>query len=241
MTTLSILLLAVVVTGCAQVGTQSNMRHHSVIGQPAKLKNSLVLMPLDVEVIELGVTSVEEVPEWTERARQSLGSALTTLDSERADLRLRPMPKLSRKQQAVVDEHVGLFNVTAGAALWATQFGGQPWNHKTERFDYTIGPGLKFFSKKARSRLAMFVMAEDQISSGGRVAAGVATAILFGAAPAAGISTTIVGVVDLHTGDILWIDYLANAGGRDLRDPDDAYKMMRDLLEGYPNDVAQAD
>ena len=85
----------------------------------------------------------------------------------------------------------------------------------------------------------MFVVGADNISSGGRKAAMVATAIfaaLIGVyvVPVGAPAFVSTGVVDLESGDILWLNYDLSVGSRDLRDAGDAAKMVSNIFDEFP-------
>ena len=49
-----------------------------------------------------------------------------------------------------------------------------------------------------------------------------------------GHSLLIGGLVDFETGDVLWLNREVSGGVSDLRDPQSARALARELMEGYP-------
>lgn len=209
--------------------------HYSLLEpDPRPVPTRIVVMPLDVTVKEMSAGGVqEEVREWTDTATANVANALQEYAAQRDDLHLVQAPELEGEQGERVKEYVALYDVAAGTAFQMTKGGGEPWRHKVEHFDYTLGNGMTFLREHMDADAVMFVVGEDVVSSGGRKAAFVAAAML-GVAIPMGHSFLTVGVVDLNSGDILWLDYSVSAGGRDLRKPEDARLMVEDLLKRYP-------
>lgn len=207
--------------------------HHAMLGAVAPPKKILVL-PAEIKISEISAGGLtEEVPEWTRAAKSNIDHALADYIGQRADLSAQPLPELTREQQAQLQEHAALYLAAAGMAYNLTQNGGPAWQHKRDRFDYTLGVGLRFLKEASNADAALFIVGEDYVSSSDRKAvAFFATAL--GAAVQLGHSLLTAGMVDLHTGDILWLDYSFSYANRDLRQPDDARSMIRDMLDNYP-------
>jgi hypothetical protein len=56
---------------------------------------------------------------------------------------------------------------------------------------------------------------------------------LFGVPVSVGVHTGYAGLVDLHTGELVWINADMRMGG-DVREADGADKRIRELLNGFP-------
>jgi len=58
--------------------------------------------------------------------------------------------------------------------------------------------------------------------------------IFTGPAPKLGHSFVHIGMIDLRTGDLLWMNSNYRDGSTNLRDADDAAKMVNEIFEWYP-------
>ncbi len=209
--------------------------HHSLLEPAARpAPKKILLVPADVTVKEISAGGVtEEVPEWTETAQVNVNNALRKEASSNEAMELISLPALSDDERAMLAEHVALYDVVAGTALNVVNSPLPAWKHKRERFDYTLGPGLRFLKQKTDAEAALLVVGQDAVSSAGRKAAFVIGAAL-GVSIPMGYSFLSVGVVELKTGNIMWFDYDVSGGDKDLRQAADAQTMVRNLLEHYP-------
>lgn len=111
--------------------------------------------------------------------------------------------------------------------------------HKVRRFDYSIGPGLKALQKKTGADAAVMVYGRDHVSTAGRVTQSVLAKIpvvniFTGQDVSMGDSFVHVGIIDLKTGDLLWMNSEYRDDTTDLRDTDDADDMVKTTFEWYP-------
>jgi hypothetical protein len=81
---------------------------------------------------------------------------------------------------------------------------------------------------------AFFIRMSDQFSSGGRVALGIVTAVLFNYVPPTGLQTGYAYVVDLNTGEVVWFNFLQSGNFGDVREPESAKKAISTLLAEFP-------
>lgn len=230
-----ILLLVVVSLTSACTAVPKHRVHHEFAAAPeARAPKKVLIMPVDVEISEISAGGVtEEVPEWSEAGRQNVRNAIAEHAANEKRLKMITTPVLTDAEQKIVDDHLALYDLVAGSAFLLSSFGGEPWRHKVHHFDYTLGDGLKFLRDKTGADAALFVIGSDQISSAERQATIVAAAI-FGIGLPPGVSFITTGVVDLQTGDILWLNYSASVGNKDLRKASDASDMVAEMLADYP-------
>lgn len=214
---------------------QSHLPTRRLLNDQAQrpLPQTLLILPYRAKVEELGLGGrVEEVPAWTQLANRNLKGAVRQV---LPDLGLRPvaMPKtLSAEQQAEVDEYCALIDRVAGDALLATRQSGTFWKAKVKRFHFGIGDGLKWLAQASGQRYALYLIADDFVSSGGRRAAQVFAALL-GIIASGAPALVGAAVVDLQTGQLYWEDADVDTAGLTLRDPDDTDKLLRRALSGY--------
>lgn len=204
-----------------------------LVNKPA-LPKKVVVLPVDIEVVEVTAGGVEEkVPDWSREASQSVFKALSTAIRKQQGMSEVTAPRFSGNSAASFDEHLALYKLVVNTA---SKIG---WEHKVRRFDYGIGPGLRAVADQTGADAAIMVYGRDHASTAGRKARAVAghipiINIFTGPAPQLGHSYIHIGMVDLRTGDLLWMNSEFRDGSTNLRDPDDAAKMVNEIFEWYP-------
>lgn len=223
-------------TGCVTATQQVELVHHTVASNPqARLPKNLLILPLDIQVGELSMAGVEEVPEWTAESQTLFFNELQNYAKARGDLQFVTMPNLNAQQDVQLQEHLALNRLVMSTAVtYATQT-GIAWHHKRDHFDYTIGPGLQFLQQKTKANAAIILLGSDTNSSTGRVAANVVLSLLSGLPYFnGGTSFLAAGVIDLTTGNILWINWGGRNTGSFLEA--ESVRSMLDLVLGdYPS------
>lgn len=229
-------ILVLFLAGC--VAPPKHRVHHSLIDKPPRpMPTRVVLLPVDIMVSEISMGGVvEEVEAWSKQAAGNMEQALKNYAASSHKIEIVPLAKLTGKEQDSADEHRALYDrVAANAFIYTNpQFAGPAWDHKIKHFDYTLGDGLAFLRKRTGADAALIVVGEDEISTSGRKAAMVITRVLWGSNMRAGTSYLSAGLVDLKTGDILWLNSSASTGDRDLREAEDVTAMVNALFEPFP-------
>lgn len=221
------------VVGCATAPTERV--HYSLLepGTQSKPVKILVFEP-DVVVKELSAGGIgQEVKQWSEQATRNVSQSVDTYVSSHADLKKVAIPALTSAENDIVDEHVALYRVVGLTARVVTAGTDPAWAHKREHFDYTLGSGLFFLKEKTGADVALIVAGADYVSTGGRKGMMVVGA-MFGVAITLGHSNLVIAMVDLESGDILWMNSEFSYANEDLRDRDDAEEMIEGLFEEFP-------
>lgn len=232
----TVLILFTFLAGCQTL--PKHRLHHSVIsdGEYRILKpQKTVLLPLDVKVKEFSSGGLlDEIGSSTSRAKSIFQHELPQVVKTN-DIDLVKLPAtLSAQEQAKIEEYVALYNVVAANAIGYTgQLAPQAWKHKIKHFDYTLGPGLQFLKEKTGADTALFITGEDVISTSGRKAAFVIAAI-FGVAIPLGHTFIVGGMVDLETGDILWLNHTVEVSEKTFLKDQDVNEMLTLLYQSYP-------
>lgn len=210
------------------------------IAQGQVLPKKVLLLPVDIRVSEISAGgAVEKVEEWSKQAGVNVDTALRESGARIAQVQFVNLPMLTTEESEIVDNYLALYDVVGADAFTYGRGQDKAWEHKNKNFDYTLGPGLQFFRERSGADVAMFVVGADHISSGGRKAAMVAGTIFAAAfgvilVPQGGPAFVSTGIVDLETGNILWLNYDTAGGSRDLRVPKDASAMMSEIFDEYP-------
>lgn len=169
--------------------------------------------------------------EWNESARAALSDALQKAAVQRGiDLVIMAEPQA--EQAALYSEYRALFRSVVSAAVRHKMFGQDPLPTKADRFDWSLGAGLAQFSPDARPEYGLFLFSHDGFESPGRKAAQL-VASLMGAKDPPGSHLGYAALVDLATGDFLWLNVDLKATG-DVRTPEGAVARMEQLLAGLP-------
>ena len=215
--------------------------HHALLDGSVEPPRRVVLLPADVNILRLSTNAVDTVPELSKKASDELTAILTSeLPSE--GFEVVALPVLSAEESAAVQEHVFMFRTAADGSL-PTPLDVDPnsgdadaWWHKVERFDLCLGPGLSFLADRTGCSTAVMVAGMAAESTGGRKW----VTFFFNTAAPTSATDLFLGLVDLRTGDILWVgehadlgDVLSDADA--LTERDDLQLIVRGLMERYPN------
>ena len=221
--------------GCTTTSGMQNI-HHSLADSSSTWSGKLLQLPVKVTVNEISAGGVTEpVPQWSETATHAVTAAVAQVLASDADSEFVSLPTLSADEQSLVDEHLALYEAVAYSAYQHAGAMGSnyAWPQKLARFDYTIGPALKFLKDKTGADAALIVVGEDNVSSAGRKAAYVVAA-LFGVALQVGYCGLTAGVVDLESGNVLWLDFALNQATVDLRTRDGSKELVDAVFRNFP-------
>ncbi len=208
--------------------------HYKWLASNPAMPKKVMVLPVDIEVVEVSAGGVEEkVPNWSKEAGQSVFLALSTAIKKQQGMKEIAAPRFSGTTGANVDEHLALYKLVVNTA---SRTG---WKHKIRRFDYSIGPGLKQLAAQTGADAVIMVYGRDHVSTAGRKARAIAgnvpiLNIFTGPPPKLGHSYIHVGMIDLRTGDLLWMNSNYREGSTNLRDPEDAANMIDSIFEWYP-------
>jgi hypothetical protein len=169
--------------------------------------------------------------EWTMTARANL---IAALDRARAVAGSRVV--LVTEQQgeaaALVADYTALFKAVADAAFSHKLFPGNRLPTKKGVFDWTLGEGAAQL-KPLGGDFGLFFYTYDSYGSTGRKVAQALGLLLGGGLMPSGVHVGYAGLVDLNSGDLVWLNADVQMGG-DPRTPEGADKRIAQLLEGFP-------
>jgi hypothetical protein len=203
----------------------------------------LVLRP-DVTVGSLTTGGmVEPRADWTEQARASIVQALKSQQAARGGNvtiieRRNALPGVSEQELADVER----LNFAVDQSIVLHKYLGDYLPTKRGKgLDWTLGQQAVRLGQKTGYDYALFLHAEDQVASGGRIALGVlglAGCFIGFCAPNIGGANQLdyASLVDLKTGEVVWFN-VVQAGSQvpgikfgDLRTPQGATQMVERLL-----------
>jgi len=198
------------------------------------LPQKVVMIDPHLEVKELSAGGVSErVDAWSDQAKKNLLEALSKHLAADHLFDTLAVPQLSDESHTILDEHVALYDVVGYNAYFFGKSRFPAWQHKAKEFDYTLGEGLSFLAQQSGADAALFVIGEDYISTEGRKAARIAAALLGIVLPPSPTFLSM-GLVDLKTGNILWMNYVLAMDTKDMRKAEDMNALVDQLFKRYP-------
>lgn len=233
---LPFLLVAALLGGCQTLPEQRV--NERVLDHPELVTGGgrVLLLPIDVEIKEMSASGLSEVvPAWTDTARgllrqQPLARGATLLRARE----LQPLPTdLDPELAHQVEEHNKLAKLVWADAFLMSRLGGPAWAHKARHFDYSLGPGLAPLAEHTGADRALLVLGEDVHTTAGRKALMIGLAAL-GVAVPLGHTFVSVALVDLHSGDLLWMNTYLRGDDTSLLEAEDVRKVLDTLFAGYP-------
>ncbi len=203
----------------------------------------LVLRP-DVTVGSLTTGGmVEPRADWTEQARATIVQALRAQQAGRGGNitiveHRNALPGVGEQELADVER----LNLAVDQSIVLHKYLGDYLPTKRGKgLDWTLGADAVKLGQKTGYDYALFLHAEDQVASGGRIALGVlglAGCFIGFCAPNVGGQQQLdyASLVDLKTGEVVWFN-MVSAGSEipgvkfgDLRTPEGAAQMVERLL-----------
>lgn len=171
--------------------------------------------------------------DWTEQARGLLDVELKAHLSGLANV-IVPEPELSGDDALMLAEHKALFGSVASAVVTYQFFKGNRLpTRKNKAFDWTLGAGTKRISELSGARYGLFILTRDEYGSFGRKAFQFLVGGLVGVGVKSGVHYGYAGLVDLDTGELMWLNADEAMGG-DVREADGMKKRVAQLLEDLP-------
>lgn len=175
--------------------------------------------------------------EWTEAARKHLQVSLEKLQASLGN-EVVAAPEAYGEDAERLQEHMALFSAVSQAVINYQFFKGnrlptKKRDNKTEVFEWSLGDGVAELPGAKDADYGLFIYNRDAYGSTGRKVLQVLALLGPGIAVKAGEHHGYAGLVDLRTGDLLWLNADGAMGG-DVREPEGSEKRIRQLLEGFP-------
>lgn len=198
---------------------------------PAGEVRILVFRP-DIAVGEQTTGGMNEPnAEWTRNARANLLTALAKAPVMQGN-RVTLAPEAVGEAGALLNDYTALFKTVAQAAFSHKMFPGNRLPTKKSDFDWTLGEGAAAL-KPLGGDYGLFFLTYDSYGSTGRKVAQILGAVMGVGLLSSGVHIGYAGLVDLATGDLVWLNADTSMGG-DPRDAAGADKRMAQLLEDFP-------
>lgn len=200
-------------------------------------KRILVIRP----AVSVGAQSTggmfEPNADWTDKARANIDASLARHQAKLGNSTAQ-MPETFGDQARLVEEYTNLFGTVARAVVSYQFFAGnrlptKKRDNKDGVFDWSLGDGVRKLPGANDADYALFIYNKDAFGSTGRKILQVVALLGPGIAVRSGEHLGYAGLVDLKTGDLLWLNADMSMGG-DVRDPIGAEKRVGQLLEDFP-------
>ena len=236
---LALTLGAVALSGCVETRQYADVQF-----TPPQGDYKLLVLRPDVTVGSITTGGmVEPRADWTDQARASIVAALREQQAARGGHvqiieHRNELPGVSAEELADVER----LNAAVDESIVIHKYLGDYLPTKRGRgLDWTVGDGAIQLGRKTGYDYALFLHAEDQVASTGRIVLGVlgaAGCIVGFCAPNIGGATQLdyASLVDLKTGEVVWFN-VVRAGSQvpgikfgDLRTPQGAAQMVERLL-----------
>jgi hypothetical protein len=178
--------------------------------------------------------------DWTDQARANIENELTKRQNTLGNTVVIP-PEVFGEQSQKVTEFTTLFGAVANAVVQYQFFAGnrlptKKRDNKAGVFDWSLGDGVRDLPGAKDADYGLFIYNKDAYGSTGRKILQVVALLGPGIAVKSGEHVGYAGLVDLKTGDVLWMNVDAAMGG-DVRELDGAQKRVGQLLEEFPGSV----
>lgn len=175
--------------------------------------------------------------DWTERARNNIQSALAQQQQQLGNAVIAA-PELYNDDARRVEEYDALFAAIADSVIEYQFVKGnrlptKKYDNKEGVFDWSLGQGVRDLPGAKDADYALFIFDDDAYGSTGRKLLQAVAILGAGVPMTSGSHRGYAGLVDLHSGDVVWMNADSQMGG-DVRDPDGAVKRVREMLAGFP-------
>lgn len=210
---------------------------------PAGGKTILVFRP----TVSVGAQSTgglfEPNGDWTDKARKNIDVALAEQQKNLGN-KVLTAPESYGEDARQVEEYSKLFAAVSQAVIQYQFFVGnrlptKKRDNKAGVFDWSLGEGVRNLPGAKGADYALFIYNKDAYGSTGRKLLQIVAALGPGLAVKSGEHAGYAGLVDLKTGDLLWLNADGAMGG-DVREPDGAQKRVSQLLEEFPGSTKRA-
>ncbi|KTR84516.1 hypothetical protein NS277_04715 [Novosphingobium barchaimii] len=178
--------------------------------------------------------------DWTDKARKNLDIALAERQASLGN-RVVMAPESYGADAQRVEEYNKLFAAVSQAVIQYQFFAGnrlptKKRDNKAGVFEWSLGKDVGSLPGAKNADYALFIYNKDAYGSTGRKLLQIAAALGPGLGVTSGEHAGYAGLVDLRTGNLLWLNADGQMGG-DVREPDGATKRVGQLLEEFPGSV----
>ncbi len=196
--------------------------HYSLLEQQIQLPKQVVLLPINIPVVQIRKGPIiDQLDKRSKVARTLVARKIRAYSQQQKKFKILRMPKISKKEVAIIKHHIVLYDlVSRNAVNYTTGKRLHAWQQKLKRFDYSIGSGLKFIAQRTGAEAAIIVTGVEFLVDGS-------------ISGFRGKSNILIGLVDLNSGALLWIDYVLDTK-RSFNHYGDVSYLIDNMLDNYP-------
>ncbi|ODP37012.1 hypothetical protein BFL28_19295 [Sphingomonas turrisvirgatae] len=234
-------LLLCAVSGIAHAQEKTAVRQGFELKRNSQ-KKILVFRP----AVSVGAQSTggmfEPNADWTEKSKANIRIALEKFQRQLGN-EIVIAPEAYGEDARKVEEYMALFSAISQAVIEYQFFIGnrlptKKMDNKAGIFDWSLGAGVADLPGAKDANYALFIYNRDAYGSTGRKVLQVLALLGPGIAVQSGEHRGYAGLIDLKTGDLLWLNADSQIGG-DVREPDGSEKRVRQLLEDFPGSAIE--
>jgi hypothetical protein len=200
--------------------------------QPGSVR--IVLMRPTIRVGAQSTGGLDEPnADWTRDARDHIGNALREAQKTLGNVVVDYDEGVSG-DGTLISQYAQLFGAVADSVIEYQFFAGNrlPTKKRKDSFEWGIGSDIGKLRSLTDADYALFINTHDSYGSTGRKVLQVFAA-MGGVSVVSGIHTGHAGLIDLKTGELVWLNADRQMGG-DVRNAEGATKRVQQLLEGFP-------
>jgi hypothetical protein len=180
--------------------------------------------------------------EWTNEAKKNIEQALAELQASLGNQVLEA-PEAYGEDAQNLQEHMALFAAVSDSVIKYQFFVGnrlptKKRDNKEDVFEWSLGSGVGSLPGASDADYGLFIYNKDAYGSTGRKLLQIAAMFGPGIAIQSGEHKGYAGLIDLKTGDLLWLNADGAMGG-DVRKSDGAQKRVGQLLEEFPGSMPE--
>ncbi|MEE9434137.1 MAG: hypothetical protein V3V15_07865 [Sphingorhabdus sp.] len=199
---------------------------------PESEQVTIVIMRPDIFVGAQSTGGMDRInAEWTGFGRDNLISA-TRKYLQHGGFQASAMLELSGDDANIAAEYRALFKTVTNAAIQNSLWPVDGLPTKKQGFNWTLGPSISHLAELGGGNYGLFLYSYDSYSLPGRKALeiiGFAKGLEAVSQPHIGYA----GLVDLKTGELVWMNVNVRIGG-DVRRPEGADDRVSQLLNNFP-------
>lgn len=221
----AIALACVVLAACTVTNGQTAAPGMLTAAEP---NSKALLVQPDVQLSLLTAAGLQEAREdWSRQGQTNLAQAI------REELQGRHPVEMLDPAQSMEGRTGQLLRLHEAVGQSIITYGGVGLPTKKGPFDWTLGDGTKVLRDAKGADYAIFVTARGTYASAGRKALMIGAAML-GVGIPLGNQMVYVSLVDLRTGRVAWFNTALAGPQADMRNPEGAHALAKDLMKGAP-------
>ena len=171
--------------------------------------------------------------DWTRDSRLLIAAELQRRQAD-FNKEIVTEPDFAGADAALLASHRALFGAVASSVVNYQFFKGNRLpTRKNKAFDWTLGSGTRRIADLTGARYGLFVNIHDEYGSFGRKMFQVLAGGLAGVGVKSGVHRGQAGLVDLQSGELVWLNADEAMGG-DVRNGEGMQKRVGQLLEDFP-------